>query len=174
LGGAFGDAEKRSLIQRVLPHSLDSVLEELAAADGQLEGYLRFDQKYYLPDDILMKVDRTSMAHAVEVRPPYLDHRIVEFANSLPASFRINGRRQKVILRDSMRNKLGAAILQRKKIGFDIPAHDWFRGRCGQCSKKPWHLPPPSMEVFLTYRRLWPAWRLISIGALIWAFTYGD
>ncbi len=127
-GGTFGDVEKRALIQRELPHSLDSVLEELAAAGGHLEGYLRFDQKYYLPDDILMKVDRTSMAHAVEVRPPYLDHRIVEFANSLPASFRIKGRRQKVILRDAMRNKLGAPILQRKKIGFDIPAHDWFRG----------------------------------------------
>jgi asparagine synthase (glutamine-hydrolysing) len=127
-GGTFGDDQKRSLIQPALPDSLDSVLEELAAAGGHLESYLRFDQKYYLPDDILMKVDRTSMAHALEVRPPYLDHRIVEFAGSLPPSLKIDGSRQKVILRNLMRNKLPPAILRRKKIGFDIPAHDWFRG----------------------------------------------
>jgi asparagine synthase (glutamine-hydrolysing) len=52
----------------------------------------------------------------------------VEFANSLPAALRIDGSRQKVVLRNLMRNKLGPAILNRKKIGFDIPAHDWFRG----------------------------------------------
>ncbi|MGD1068579.1 MAG: asparagine synthase (glutamine-hydrolyzing) [Bryobacteraceae bacterium] len=127
-GGAFGDREKRSMVQPALPSAVDSVLEELASAGGELQQYLRFDQKYYLPDNILTKVDRTSMAHAVEVRPPYLDHRIVEFANSLPAAFKIDGRRQKVVLRNLMRNKLGPAILQRKKIGFDIPTHDWFRG----------------------------------------------
>jgi asparagine synthase (glutamine-hydrolysing) len=68
------------------------------------------------------------MAHAVEVRPPFLDHRIVEFASSLPASMKIQGSRQKVILRNLMRGKLSPAILNRKKIGFDIPTHDWFRG----------------------------------------------
>src|SRR5580704_4584659 len=68
------------------------------------------------------------MAHAIEVRPPFLDHRIVEFAASLPASLKIQGSRQKVILRNLMRNKLVPEILNRKKIGFDIPTHDWFRG----------------------------------------------
>jgi asparagine synthase (glutamine-hydrolysing) len=62
------------------------------------------------------------------VRPPFLDHRIVEFANSLPANLKIQGSRQKVILRNLMRGKLPPAILTRKKIGFDIPTHDWFRG----------------------------------------------
>src|SRR5208282_2904234 len=100
----------------------------LGAAGDNLSAYLWFDQKYYLPGDILTKVDHTSMAHAVEVRPPFLDHRIVEFANSLPASLRIQGSRQKVVLRNLMRGKLSPAILNRKKIGFDIPTHDWFRG----------------------------------------------
>jgi asparagine synthase (glutamine-hydrolysing) len=68
------------------------------------------------------------MAHAVEVRPPFLDHRIVEFASSLPASLKIQGSRQKVILRNLMRTKLAPAILKRRKIGFDIPTHDWLRG----------------------------------------------
>jgi len=51
---------------------------------GVIDRYLRVDQAYYLPDDILYKTDRMSMAHSLEVRPPFLDHRIVEFAASLP------------------------------------------------------------------------------------------
>jgi asparagine synthase (glutamine-hydrolysing) len=126
--GTFDDQEKRSLLQPMLPPALDSVLRELAAAGDHLQAYLWFDQKYFLPDNILTKVDHASMAHAVEVRPPFLDHRIVEFASSLPASLKIQGSRQKVILRNLMRAKLFPAILKRKKIGFDIPTHDWFRG----------------------------------------------
>jgi asparagine synthase (glutamine-hydrolysing) len=125
--GTFNDRERRELV-RELPPALDSVLRELAAAGDNLQAYLWFDQKYFLPDNILMKVDRASMAHAVEVRPPFLDHRIVEFASSLPASLKIRGSRQKVILKNLMRAKLAPAILKRKKVGFDIPAHDWFRG----------------------------------------------
>ena len=91
------------------------MLQELTAAGDDLQAYLWFDQKYFLPDNILTKVDHTSMAHAVEVRPPFLDHRIVEFANSLPASLKIQGSRQKVILRNLMRGKLSPAILQQKE-----------------------------------------------------------
>jgi asparagine synthase (glutamine-hydrolysing) len=69
-----------------------------------------------------------SMAHSLEVRPPFLDHRIVEFAASLPAALKIQGSQQKFILRQLMRDKLPPAVLTRKKIGFDIPAHDWLRG----------------------------------------------
>jgi asparagine synthase (glutamine-hydrolysing) len=64
----------------------------------------------------------------VEVRPPFLDHRIVEFAARLPASLKINGKRQKVILKELMKDKLPQVILSRRKIGFDIPAHEWLRG----------------------------------------------
>jgi asparagine synthase (glutamine-hydrolysing) len=124
--GTFDDREKRALIQPKLPPALHSVLSDLAGES--LQDYLRFDQKYFLPDNILTKVDHTSMAHAVEVRPPFLDHRIVEFANSLPPHMKIQGARQKAILRNLMRGKLTPAILNRKKIGFDIPTHDWFRG----------------------------------------------
>ena len=126
--GTFDDREKRSMLQSTPPPALDSVLGELAAAGDDLQSYLWFDQKYFLPDNILTKVDHTSMAHAVEVRPPFLDHRIVEFANSLPASMKIQGSQQKVILRNLMRGKAFPPILDRKKIGFDIPTHDWFRG----------------------------------------------
>jgi asparagine synthase (glutamine-hydrolysing) len=89
---------------------------------------LWFDQKYYLADDILVKSDRMSMAHAVEVRPPFLDHRIVEFAATLPSRLKIHGARQKLVLRELRRDKLPATILEGKKTGFDIPAHEWLRG----------------------------------------------
>jgi asparagine synthase (glutamine-hydrolysing) len=130
--GTFGAAEKRALVRAPLPGQLKAILGELAGAGDELAAYLWFDQKYFLPDDILTKVDRISMAHAVEVRPPFLDHRIVEFAAALPAEWRIEARagrwRQKAILKDLMQGKLPPRVLSRKKTGFDIPAHEWLRG----------------------------------------------
>jgi asparagine synthase (glutamine-hydrolysing) len=126
--GTFSDAEKRQLLQPPLPDALNTTLQDLAAAGDSLAAYLWFDQKYFLPDDILTKVDRISMAHSIEVRPPFLDHRIVEFAAGLPAQQKIHGSRQKVILKNLMRDKLPPSVLSRKKVGFDIPAHQWFRG----------------------------------------------
>jgi asparagine synthase (glutamine-hydrolysing) len=129
--GTFSDTEKKALAGRLLPSSLQQVLSELdglPATSDDLAPYLWLDQKYYLADDILTKSDRMSMAHSVEVRPPFLDHRIVEFAAKLPASLKIRGARQKVILKELMKDKLPPAILERSKIGFDIPAHEWLRG----------------------------------------------
>jgi asparagine synthase (glutamine-hydrolysing) len=128
--GTFSEVEKAALLRLPLPGTLSNVLARLR---GNLPGdwvapFLEFDQQYYLPDDILVKSDRVSMAHAVEVRPPFVDHRIVEFAARLPIDFKIRGTRQKYILKEVMRSKLPTAIVQREKIGFDIPAHDWFRG----------------------------------------------
>ena len=129
--GTFSEAEARSLSALLLPGSLDSILAELrdspAPRDG-LSPYLWWDQKYFLPDDILNKVDRMSMAHSLEVRPPFLDHRIVEFAATLPPAFKMKGSHQKVVLKHLMKNKLPEMILRRKKVGFDIPAHEWLRG----------------------------------------------
>ena len=88
---------------------------------------LYIDQLNYLPDDILYKTDRMSMAHSLEVRPPFLDHRIVEFAARLPQDFKIHGSKLKFILRELMKDKLPASVLTRPKQGFDIPTHHWFR-----------------------------------------------
>ena len=68
------------------------------------------------------------MAHSLEVRPPFLDSRIVDFAASLPQRYKIRGFQQKYILKELMRGKLPESVLNRKKTGFDIPTHDWFRG----------------------------------------------
>ena len=129
--GTFSQAQKAPLVCTALPNTMEALLGELRARlrdPDDLNAYLWFDQKYYLPDDILMKVDRMSMAHAVEVRPPLLDHRIVEFMDSLPARFKIQGSRQKVLVKELMRGKLPAAVLSKHKTGLDIPTHEWLRG----------------------------------------------
>ena len=129
--GTFSEVEKQALLRSKLPPALHRILGKLRdrfPAHDDLAPYLWFDQRYFLPDDILNKTDRMSMAHSLEVRPPFLDHRIVEFAATLPASLKIRGSQQKNLLKELMRDKLPAAVLRRKKIGFDIPAHDWLRG----------------------------------------------
>ncbi len=129
-GMFFGD-EKQGLLKRGLPGTLSNLVQDMdgcPASGDRLAPLLWFDQKYYLADDILVKSDRMSMAHAVEVRPPFLDHRIVEFAATLPACLKISGGRQKRVLRELRRDKLPATILEGKKTGFDIPAHEWLRG----------------------------------------------
>jgi len=129
--GTFSEEQKSALLRSELPLALHGILGELRdrfQAGDDLAPYLWFDQRYFLPDDILNKADRMSMAHSLEIRPPFLDHRIVEFAATLPASLKIQGSRQKVLLKELMKDKLPASVLQRKKVGFDIPAHDWLRG----------------------------------------------
>ena len=128
--GTFSDAQKKELLNVELPSALNQLLAQdgqRAAADS-LARYLWLDQSYYLPDDILNKTDRMSMAHSLEVRPPFLDHRIVEFAATVPSSLKVHGSRQKILLKELMRDKLPATVVSRSKIGFDIPAHQWLRG----------------------------------------------
>jgi asparagine synthase (glutamine-hydrolysing) len=126
--GTFSESARAAIL------SSDSFRENPALADsawernGRLNQFLRLDQAAYLPDDILYKCDRMSMAHSLEVRPPFLDHRIVEFAARLPEDLKIRGSSLKFVLRELLKDKLPASVLRRKKEGFDIPAHHWFRG----------------------------------------------
>jgi asparagine synthase (glutamine-hydrolysing) len=124
--GTFSSEEKKQVFRYSNHEALDSILKNMPVGKG-LQRYLDFDQNYYLPDDILYKVDRISMAHAVEVRPPFLDDRIVDFAARLPEHFKLTTKESKIVLRSLMRNKLPEIVLRRPKIGFDIPIHDWFR-----------------------------------------------
>ena len=125
--GTFSEAEKQRLFLFADPSPLAEVLDRMGTSCG-LQRYLDFDQRYYLPDDILYKVDRISMAHSLEARPPFLDPRIVDFAASLPERFKLRGSHSKYILRRLMKDKLPRAVLRRPKIGFDVPVHEWLRG----------------------------------------------
>jgi asparagine synthase (glutamine-hydrolysing) len=127
--GTFTAAERKRLCPSSNGHNVRHLFGRLPAQQGigYVNRFLLVDQYYYLPDDILYKCDRMSMAHSLEVRPPFLDHRIVEFAASIPQNFKLRGTTTKYLLKELMRDKLPRLVIDRKKSGFDIPTHDWFR-----------------------------------------------
>jgi asparagine synthase (glutamine-hydrolysing) len=86
------------------------------------------DMKTYLVGDILTKVDRASMAHALEVRVPLLDHKLVEWISSLPVSFKLRGHEGKYVFKKALEPYLSNDILYRDKMGFSVPLASWFRG----------------------------------------------
>ena len=89
---------------------------------------MRFDFETYLPEDVLTKVDRMSMAHSIETRVPLLDNRVIDFAASLPSRFKIQQGRRKHVLKEALRPLLPQGILDRRKQGFGVPLGNWFRG----------------------------------------------
>jgi len=94
---------------------------------SNLSKLLIFDFKYYLPDDILVKVDRATMASSIEGREPLLDHRIVEYAAQIPDNLKIRGDNKKHILKEILHEVMPKELLDRPKKGFGVPLHDWFR-----------------------------------------------
>src|SRR5258708_19261772 len=87
---------------------------------------LYFDQTSWLPDNLLERGDRMTMAASIEARVPYLDHRLAEFVSALPDTFRVRGLRTKWILREAGRRVLPESILNRSKGAFRVPLNLWF------------------------------------------------
>ena len=107
----------------------DALLSLLRSTRGARQSTLQyFDLRAYLPLDILTKVDRMTMAHSIEARPPLLDHKLVEFAATVPADFALRGRTTKYLFKQAMRGLLPDAIIDRRKQGFAMPLAHWFRG----------------------------------------------
>lgn len=98
------------------------------AVDDSLYRAQYADFKTFLPDQILVKTDRASMAASLEVRVPMLDHRFVQRFANLPAREKVRGRRGKVALREALRSRLPSSILDGPKMGFDTPLRAWLRG----------------------------------------------
>ncbi len=86
------------------------------------------DQKILLPDAYLEKVDKASMASALETRPPILDYNLVEFANNIPSKYKVKGFKTKCIFKEAMAEFLPDGVLSKKKHGFAVPTSSWFRG----------------------------------------------
>ncbi len=93
-----------------------------------LAGMIGADIAVVLPDDFLVKVDRASMAHSLEVRPPLLDHELLELAARIPSELKVRGRETKWIFKQACRDRLPEAILRSPKRGFDLPIDSWLRG----------------------------------------------
>lgn len=94
---------------------------------SSLNHFLHADSQLVLPDDMLTKVDRMSMANGLEVRVPFLDHRIVAFAFSLPEEYKLKGSFRKRIVQDAFRNFLPQKLYSRPKKGFEVPLLHWMR-----------------------------------------------
>ncbi len=109
----------------LLPATLGAPLPETA---DRLHRLLALDFTTYLPGSVLAKVDRASMAHGLEVRPPLLDDGLVDFAFSLPSGHKLRGSRGKALLKRAARGKIPDAIIDRPKKGFGIPLAAWLRG----------------------------------------------
>lgn len=118
------------LAGRIAQEGVDRYQEHFDAAPNlpPLQRMLYQDFSVYLPDDILTKVDRMSMAHSLEVRVPLLDHRIIEFAASLPFSLKLRGRTSKYVVKRAIGPIMPPDLLRQRKQGFAIPIHRWFRG----------------------------------------------
>ena len=95
--------------------------------EGDINDVLYSDMQMVLPNDMLRKVDAMSMANSLEVRTPFLDHRLVNFAFSLPTAFKINSEMKKKILQDTFKNELPEEVYNRPKHGFEVPLMSWFK-----------------------------------------------
>jgi asparagine synthase (glutamine-hydrolysing) len=133
LARIFGAAEKLAVapgLADVEGAGLERLQALRATAGGrdELDTRLRVDLVHALPDDMLVKVDRASMAHGLEVRVPFLDHRVVEHAALLPSRLKLRGTRGKRALLDVFGADLPAHVRRRPKAGFDAPIGAWLRG----------------------------------------------
>lgn len=107
-----------------------------AKASDHLSKILYTDIKTYLPGDILVKVDRMSMANSLETRAPLLDYNVVEYAANIPASLKLNGAEKKYILKTTFSKLLDDEILYRKKMGFSVPLAEWLRNEIRPLGEK--------------------------------------
>jgi asparagine synthase (glutamine-hydrolysing) len=98
-----------------------------ANGEDHLAKILYTDLKLFLPGDILVKVDRMSMANSLEMRSPLLDHKVIEFAARLPSSLKYRKGEKKFLLKESFRSLVGNDVLTRRKHGFTVPVNHWFR-----------------------------------------------
>lgn len=124
---------------QLFAHERDLWLEPFhVAGNSPLQATLLSDMRMVLAGDMLKKVDHMSMAHALEVRVPFLDHRLVEFAFSLPTEWKIGNGMRKRIVQDAFRHILPAELYRRPKQGFEVPLLAWLRGPLHERMQREW------------------------------------
>lgn len=125
---ALATGELAEAVARAAPESLFAAALERADGPDRISRMLYVDTKLWLPDDLLARGDKMSMAASLEARVPLLDHRLVQFAASLPPAMKVRGLSRKFLLKKVARAYLPGPILDRPKKGFPIPMGRWLRG----------------------------------------------
>ncbi|WP_375416566.1 asparagine synthase (glutamine-hydrolyzing) [uncultured Hymenobacter sp.] len=123
----LSEASRRKVARKAAAKRRKDILENLTPG-GDLNEVLLTDMNLVLPYDMLTKVDLMSMANSLEVRTPFLDYHVVNFAFSLPVNSKIDGQRKKKIVQDAFRSELPEELYNRPKHGFEVPLLKWFRG----------------------------------------------
>jgi asparagine synthase (glutamine-hydrolysing) len=128
-------ASRRQVGKKAAAKRRKDILEHLHA-DGDLNEVLLTDMRLVLPYDMLTKVDLMSMANSLEVRTPFLDYKVVDFAFSLPVSSKVDANMKKRIVQDAFRAELPVELYDRPKHGFEVPLLKWMRGELRTLIKK--------------------------------------
>src|SRR6185436_12633059 len=137
--GSFTEAEKRGLltpdVRAAIPNAnaFEDVLDHIKRSNlrNDLERIIYLCAKLYLQDDILVKVDRASMANSLEVRSPFLDHTLVEFVSRLPTKLKLNRLTTKYLLKRAVSGLLPPRLVRRPKKGFGLPVGRWINEGLG-------------------------------------------
>src|SRR5580704_9081135 len=127
-------------------------------------GAMFLDASGYLPDDILVKLDRASMAASLETRVPFLDHRIAEFASRLPLEFKRQGGTGKWLLRKVLDRYVPSTMVDRPKQGFAIPAAEWLRGGLKSWAEEMFKGDGSTISELVDMKTVREAWRLHQTG----------
>jgi asparagine synthase (glutamine-hydrolysing) len=125
--GMMSDVERARLVELGAPARPVVDLGCGGTDNSVLRRILCFDQRSWLPDNLLERGDRMTMAASLEARMPFMDHELAQFVSELPDHYRVRGRVTKWILREAMTKLLPQHILQRPKVGFRVPVNEWFR-----------------------------------------------
>ena len=175
-------AARRQLLHRDVRAELDGyrpeqiIAEQFASApsDDPLAGMITADVNTLLPDDFLTKVDRASMSCGLEVRPPLVDHELLELAAQLPSELKVRGGQTKWIFKQLFRDRLPSGFADRPKHGFEIPVDGWLRGPLRENFEEMVLSPHATIATWIdqaSARRLYRAHlaRIGSHGNVLWA-----
>lgn len=189
----LGDGELDALFSPAVPATgatVDAIVEELRRETGEsdpINAMLAADIALVLAGDMLVKVDRMSMANGLEVRCPFLDHRVVACAAAMPGRYKLHGHTGKWILRKTFRDRLPAEVFTRPKKGFEVPIARWLTGELRELTRRA--IDPARLRAEGLFRpelpgrwfaeleagrrdTAWPLWTLVCFRA--WAERHGE
>jgi asparagine synthase (glutamine-hydrolysing) len=131
----LSESEKRNLysprvLEQLTPQQSDRFFTEVfdrSSAKDTLNRLMEIDTSVFLPDDLMIKNDRMSMAHSLEARVPLTDNELVKFLSTVPPGMKLRGMQKKFLMRSAMKGVLPDRILNKKKVGLEMPYSRWLR-----------------------------------------------